>query len=251
MTVYTNTTPWNLADLEKFLDPHIDGMGIREVLISTLEPQPGIAREKQALARIVPMMAGSNSFAPGRRTRSDYNAAIVGLNIELLSPKRADKRTNTLDRLSVVEDLKVHEALLTENAIARILHCFDQIKARAIDLKMGRSVEHYSFTNHLRGKCACALPAVAESIVVRGDTTVQTHAGRNDKTLSELESKLAKAQSALKHATGKRDYYQRTVARYDERIASAKDRIEKAEARIRKAKAKEAMSVPLEEHTQQ
>jgi hypothetical protein len=251
MTVYTNTTPWNLADLEKFLDPHIDGMGIREVLISILEPQPGVAREKQALARIVPMMAGSTTFGPSRRAREDYSAAIIGLNIELLSPKRADKRTNTLDRLSVVEDLQEHEALLTENAIARVLHCLDEIKNRSIEIKAGRAVEHYKFTNHLRGRCACVMPSIAESIIVRGDTTIQTHAGRNDKTLSELENKLAKAQSALKHAKGKRDYYQRTVDRYDERIASAKDRIEKAEARIRKAKAKEAMSVPLEEHTQQ
>lgn len=243
MTTFLNETPWNTEDLRRFILPLAEGLGLDTIAITILEPQPGVAREKQIVARIT-------TRSPGAR-RHDTHARIEGVEVELLTPKRADVRTGALDRLSVVEDLKTTEALLTEDAVARVIHGFQTLHDRAADIKRGGTIDHYTMSRHLRGKCACKLPATQDTVIVRGDTTVKTHANRGQASITDVEHKLKKARESLSYSQRKAANARREVAKYEAREANAIEKIQKLEHRLLKLRAKESMSVPLAEHTSQ
>lgn len=182
-----NETPWNTADLAGFLVPYIKKHGFESITVETLNPTPGVKREKQPLVRAFRHY----------RTRED-------ITVRLLSPKRAAARTDLLDRLAVSEDLKASEACMPKRVVAQMAHAIDNIIS---DANNRWKCSH--------GSCECPALLIDHGVIIRGCTKART---RPRKTLARLETELrwatnsiAKLQAKLEKEITKRDRLQKRV----------------------------------------
>jgi hypothetical protein len=217
-TVYTNTTPWNTADLEKLLAPLVEGTGIQTITISTLTAMPGVKTEEQR-------QVGVN----GTGYHPDFKTVVV----ELLSPKRVGKRVEALDRLSLVEDLKPHETALPEKAVAAIEHAFAALRSFQKRGRAANGAGIYEIRPCMVGECSCKY-AVQTMVLIKGDTKARI---KPPVTVEELERKLSWAQG--------------TVDRRLEDLAEAmaqRDRLQERVARLRQKQGL-AMTVPIGSHS--
>jgi hypothetical protein len=197
MTKITNETPWDTQDLEKFLNPLVAGLGLKEVKVQTLGTMPGVKREEQSLAQVAP------EHGVYFHNRNMPTEVLV---VSLLSPKRADKATETLSRLSLVADIQPHEAALPEGAIAAVEHGVAQFKVWS--KATTNSHEYYSC---FRGQCSHK-PRVQKPVLVKGNTKARI---KDPVSEAEIERKLDwaqrnvdKCQEDLNEATQKRDRLQ-------------------------------------------
>lgn len=202
MTVkITNETPWDTNDLVKFLTPLVEGMNLTEVKVQTIQAQPGVKREEQSPAAVGPVSGGWYFH-------SGISDAIV---VYLLSPKRADKATETLSRLSLVADIQPHEAALPESAIARIEHALAQLRTWAKEKARNPGHQVYDVVSCFRGDCKHKVE-VKTPVLVKGNTKARI---KDPVTADQIERKLRWAQhhvdqcqEELNEAIEKRDRLQ-------------------------------------------
>ena len=180
-----NKTPWNTEELLAFLTPLIHS-SFTKLTIDNQRPQPGRKREKQRLVEI------HTGF--GERSQ---------LEINLLSPKRAKARTDTLDRLSLAGSLETHEAAIPATVLADIKHRLRNRQAGADEPRYKSNMY-----NCLNGQCKCEKPTDALPLI-RGDTKRRTQPPvsleRLEAQLRWAESSITNAEEALNKAIKSRD----------------------------------------------
>lgn len=201
-----NKTPWNTSDLEAFLVPLLVRCKASKgtlfscadkIRVETIQHLPGVAADEQRLMRV-----GDN----GGEVR-----------VEILSPKRAAKLLEPLDRLSLADALQPHEAALPSAVIADIEHAF-------ITAANTPTTKQWDIYTHLRGNCPCAVTRTYQG-VIRGDTKVKTKEGPS---VHQLEAKL-----------GCIDWRLNRLEEEKQELAEKREHLVK---RIAKAKANKAMT---------
>jgi hypothetical protein len=204
MTIaFTNTTPWDTDALVRLITPLAEGLGVETIRIKTLTAMPGVRTEEQTQAEV---------------STERYGEDITSLLVELLSPKRAGKRTDTLDRLSLVEDLKPNETALPEKAVALIEHAFSALVTHT---KRKGHKSFYEVRPCMQGSCQCKYTAKS-TVLVKGDTKAPI---KPPVTVEQLEQKLEWAQRTvdqrqtdLTEAIARRDRLQERITRLKAKV---------------------------------
>lgn len=203
-----NKTPWNTGDLEKLLLPLLEGTSVKDVIVDLRRAQPGVKRDEQQLVYI---------------SSGNYGVPITDrMLLDILSPKRAQSRSEMLSRLSLAGDVQPHEAVLPEEVAGTILHAIDAIKNPAKYGSNPYGRYDWEFNKHTRGDCSCPKPVDRELPVVRGDTRVKTE---DSPDIERLERKL--------------EWAEKDAQKYRERMEKAQAQADRLKVRIEKLRAKE------------
>lgn len=245
----TNNTPWNTEDLTKFITETFSGLAITDVHIDLMAPRSNRWRKHEWIA-----------------TGSVKDST---LSLELLSPKRAAARSETLDRLSLAGDLQKNETRLPVSVISMIRHGVEkwhEATKETKEMKGGDRFPLVGFHEHLGkggnpwgwgwqrvwsclgGYCSCDYPEAVDAPVIRGDTAVKTH-GPATVTVEDLEEKIRHNQKQQAKYTSEAVGLRGQADRCEAKAASYQPKIDRLEERLLKLRAAESMSVPLGSHS--
>jgi hypothetical protein len=227
----TNNTPWNTEDLTKFITETFTGLKITDVHIDLMAPRSSRWRKQEWLA------TGSVKAST--------------LTLELLSPKRAAARSETLDRLSLAGDLKKDETRLPVAVIAMYRHGIEKWREAGKEMvgDLGDRYARQRVWSCIGGYCSCDYSdTVDDAPIIRGNTAVKTH-GSHSIPAEDLEEKLRHNRKMQGRSASEAVNLRSQAERCDAKAAGYQTKIDKLEARLLKLRAAESMSVPLGSHS--
>jgi len=164
-----NKTPWDTEALTKLLTFLCEKTPVELLKVETLRAKPGVKREDQTLF----LIEGVDYYAAcGNGQRAPYTGPTK-LTVGLISPKRAAARTDLLDRMAQVDDLKAHEIALPESIVGGICHAFGKLKSLCAPNSRRPRGDSWEYRKHYSGECKCSKHLSAYP-VIRGNTKTRT-----------------------------------------------------------------------------